>query len=225
MKPFSALVLFTSVALAQDPGLPNANPSISYWQLPPLEGVADHQSAQLPTEADVVIIGSGISGTSIAWHLLKEANRTTPLRIAMLEARQACSGATGRNGGHIRPSSYSEYAGAKEAATQEEAAKITRLRSAHVEALISAANSLPEDGRLAAEARVVDSLDAFFDDAQWKTAVQQMQVLKKEVPDIGNEWAVFEGEEARNVSIIPERYASQTKNGCRYLSSLRSPES
>lgn len=203
MKRFSVLLLFTSVALAQDPGLPNANPSISYWQLPPLEGVADHQSAQLPKEADVVIIGSGISGTSIAWHLLKESNRTTALRIAMLDARQACSGATGRNGGHIRPSSYSEYAGAKEAVTQEEAAKITRLRSAHVEALISAANSLPEDGRLAAEARVVDSLDAFFDDAQWKTAVQQMQVLKKEVPDIGNEWAVFEGEKARNVSIMP----------------------
>lgn len=202
MKQLFQLLLLASISLAQDPGLPNANPSVSYWQLPPLEGVADHQSAQLPSEADVVIIGSGISGTSIAWHLLKEANRTTPLRIAMLEARQACSGATGRNGGHIRPSSYSEYAGAKEAVTQEEAAKITRLRSAHVEALISAANSLPEDGRLAAEARVVDSIDAFFDDAQWKTAVQQMQVLKKEVPDIGKEWTVFEAEEARNVSSV-----------------------
>lgn len=199
MKQIFSLLL-VSLALAQDPGLPNANPSISYWQLPPLEGVADHQSAQLPSEADVVIIGSGISGTSIAWHLLKEANRTTPLRIAMLEARQACSGATGRNGGHIRPSSYSEYAGAKEAVSQEEAAKITRMRSAHVEALISAANSLPEDGRLAAEARVVDSIDAFFHDEQWKTAVQQMQALKKEVPDIGNEWTIFEGDEARNVS-------------------------
>lgn len=202
MRQLFRLLLLTPLVLAQDPGLPNANPSISYWQLPPLEGVADHQSAQLPSEADVVIIGSGISGTSIAWHLLKEANRTTPLHIAMLEARQACSGATGRNGGHIRPSSYSEYAGAKEAVAQEEAAKITRLRSAHVEALISAANSLPEDGRLAAEARVVDSIDAFFDDAQWKTAVQQMQVLKKEVPDIGNEWTVFEAWEARNVSKV-----------------------
>ncbi|KAK7704162.1 hypothetical protein SLS64_008720 [Diaporthe eres] len=188
--------------------LPNANPSISYWQLPPLEGVADHQSAQLPTEADVVIIGSSISGTSIAWHLLKEANRTTPLRTAILEARQACSGATGRNGGHIRPSSYSEYAGAKEAVTEDEAAKITRLRSAHVGALVSAANFLPEDGRLAAEACVVDSIDAIWDDAQWKTAVQQMQVLKKEVPDIGKEWAIFEKEEARN----PYRFVHSLKS-------------
>lgn len=224
MKQIFSLLL-VSLALAQDPGLPNANPSISYWQLPPLQGVADHQSAQLPSEADVVIIGSGISGTSIAWHLLKEANRTTPLRIAMLEARQACSGATGRNGGHIRPSSYSEYAGAKEAVSQEEAAKITRMRSAHVQALISAANSLPEEGRLAAEARVVDSIDAFFDDAQWKTAVQQMQALKKEVPDIGNEWTVFEGNEARNVSKWTTTLATQVNNCFRSLSSPRPLES
>ncbi|KAL1868884.1 hypothetical protein Daus18300_005720 [Diaporthe australafricana] len=204
MKQFSCMLLLASLALSQDPGLPNANPSISYWQLPPLEGIADRQSDQLPTEADVVIIGSGISGTSIAWHLLKENNSSTPLRVAMLEARQACSGATGRNGGHIRPSSYAEYAGAKEAVAQDEAAKITRLRSAHVEALISAANSLPEDGRQAAEARVVDSIDAFFDDAQWKMAVEQMKTLKKEIPEVGNEWAVFEGDEARNISLMPE---------------------
>lgn len=221
MKHISPILAFVSLALAQDPGLPNANPSISYWQLPPLEGVADHQSAQLPTEADVVIIGSGISGTSIAWHLLKEANRTTPLRIAMLEARQACSGATGRNGGHIRPSSYSEYAGAKEAVTQDEAAKITRLRSAHVEALISAASSLPEDGRQAAEARVVDSIDAFFDEGQWKTAVEQMEVLKKEVPDIAKEWAVFEGDEARNVSKMPIYRAAEANDRCRSPFCLR----
>ncbi|KAG8157260.1 hypothetical protein KVR01_012968 [Diaporthe batatas] len=196
MRRHSPLLLFSLRVLAQDPGLPN--------------GVADHQSAQLPAEADVVIIGSGISGTSIAWHLLKgttSSSKTPPLRIAMLEARQACSGATGRNGGHIRPSSYAEYAeyaGAKQIVAREEAARITRLRSAHVEALISAADSLPEQGRLAAEARVVDSIDAFFDDARWETAVRQMEVLKKEMPDIGSEWSVFEKDEARNISLMPE---------------------
>uniref|UniRef100_L2G5B9 FAD dependent oxidoreductase, putative n=2 Tax=Colletotrichum fructicola (strain Nara gc5) TaxID=1213859 RepID=L2G5B9_COLFN len=144
-----------------------------------------------------------MSGTSIAWHLLKD-NATNPLRIAMIEARQACSGATGRNGGHIRPSSYSEYAGAKQSVSQAEAAKITRLRSAHVDALISAANSLPEEGRQAAEARVVDSIDAFFDEKEWKTAIEQLQVLKREVPDVGNEWTAFEKEEARNISLLSE---------------------
>ena len=156
MKHLSSLLIFAPLVLAQDPGLPNAYLSISYWQLPALDGVADHQSAQLPTEAEVVIIGLGISGTSIAWHLLKKANRTTPLRINMLEARQACSGANGGGGGHTR-------------------------------------------GRLAAEVRVVDSIDAFLGRGA-VTAVQQMAVLKKEVPHIGNEWTIFEGEEARHLS-------------------------
>ncbi|KAJ0328453.1 hypothetical protein COL922a_013207 [Colletotrichum nupharicola] len=200
---FTVILPLLPGLLAQDPGLPVSDPSISYWQLPPLDGIANHQSQDLPTEADVVIIGSGMSGTSIAWHLLKD-NATNPLRIAMIEARQACSGATGRNGGHIRPSSYSEYAGAKQSVSQAEAAKITRLRSAHVDALISAANSLPEEGRIAAEARVVDSIDAFFDEKEWKTALEQVEVLKREVPDVGNEWTAFEKEEARNISLLSE---------------------
>ncbi|KAH7346992.1 hypothetical protein BKA66DRAFT_447741 [Pyrenochaeta sp. MPI-SDFR-AT-0127] len=88
----------------------------------------------------------------------------------MLEARQARSWATGRNGGHIRPSSYAEYDSAKGG---EEAAKITRLRSAHVKALISAANELDDEGREASEARVVNSIYTFFDQAGYPKAVKR----------------------------------------------------
>ncbi len=74
--------------------LPVANPTVSYWQDPP-SALADHRTtATLPATADTVIIGSGITGAAIAWHLLQGASTN----ILMLEARQACSGATGRNG-------------------------------------------------------------------------------------------------------------------------------
>ncbi|KAM5343460.1 hypothetical protein ACJ41O_011997 [Fusarium nematophilum] len=194
----------SATVTSQDPGLPGKNPTVSYWQLPPNDAVADRQSEILPQEADVVIIGSGITGASIAWHLLMNATTPPPPRIAMLEARQACSGATGRNGGHIRPSPYSEYADAKETLPKSEAAKITKLRAAHVEALISAAEELPDDGRFAAEARVVDSIDAFFDGDQWKTAVEQLKVLKREVPELGDEFRRFDQREARNISLLVE---------------------
>ncbi|KAM0284051.1 hypothetical protein ACHAO9_009381 [Fusarium lateritium] len=202
---FRALYLVLSLAIAavsQDPGLPQKDPTVSYWQLPPNEHVADHKSDHLPEQVDIVIIGSGITGTSVAWHLLR--NSTSPPRIAMLEARQACSGATGRNGGHIRPSPYAEYAAAKRMLSNREAAKITSLRVAHVDALISAAEELPEDGYLAAEARSVDSIDAFFDDEQWSLVKDQLETLKREVPELGRHLAKFEGREARNISLLSE---------------------
>lgn len=77
------------------PGLPQANPTNSYWQNPPAD-IANHQSTQtLPDYADFVIIGSGISGTSIAYHILSDQPDAS---VLLFEARQAASGATGRNG-------------------------------------------------------------------------------------------------------------------------------
>jgi hypothetical protein len=76
--------------------LPRPNPTSSYWQEPPDPVVADyHASEKLPETADTVIIGSGITGSLVAWNLLQSPSRGN---IVMLEARQACSGATGRNG-------------------------------------------------------------------------------------------------------------------------------
>lgn len=77
------------------PGLPRSNPTISYWQDPP-DAIADLRTTEeLPNEADYVIIGSGISGASIAWNLLQRKPNAT---VVLLEARTTCSGATGRNG-------------------------------------------------------------------------------------------------------------------------------
>lgn len=77
------------------PGLPRPNPTISYWQDPP-DAIADLRSTASPPEvADIVVIGSGISGACIAYNILE---RLPSAKVVMLEARQACSGATGRNG-------------------------------------------------------------------------------------------------------------------------------
>lgn len=205
MKTLKSFLIFLSnlsFVYGKDPGLPLSNPTISYWQTPPNIDVADHQSPHLSTAVDVVIIGSGMTGTSIAHHLLKNGSQTEPLKIMILEARQACSGATGRNGGHIRPSSYDEYDAQKDIVGKEEAAKITRLRAAHVNALISAANELDEVGREASEARPVDSIDAFFDQSSYAEAVRKLGVLKREVPDIGAEWTSWNQSAAKNVSIL-----------------------
>jgi hypothetical protein len=83
-----------------DPGLPRDNPTEAAWQIPP-DPLLQHFrfTEDLPTTLlDVVIIGSGLSGTSVAWHLLRDNTSTRKLSALMLEARDVCSGATGRNG-------------------------------------------------------------------------------------------------------------------------------
>jgi hypothetical protein len=76
--------------------IPVDNPTQSYWQDPPDPEIANlRTTTDLPTTADTLIIGSGITGAAIAWNLLQKPSAQS---IVMLEARQACSGATGRNG-------------------------------------------------------------------------------------------------------------------------------
>jgi hypothetical protein len=77
--------------------LPHPSPTTSYWQDPPDAFLADYLSAaNAPEIVDTVVIGSGITGASIAHGILLRGS--TAGKVVMLEARQACSGATGRNG-------------------------------------------------------------------------------------------------------------------------------
>ncbi|HET7787202.1 MAG TPA: FAD-dependent oxidoreductase [Myxococcales bacterium] len=52
----------------------------------------------LPERADVVIVGGGIMGLSLAWNLAASGAR----RILVLERGYLCEGASGRNGGGVR---------------------------------------------------------------------------------------------------------------------------
>lgn len=85
--------------------IPVNNPTEPFWQTE-LHELHNHRSTEtLPESCDVVIIGAGYSGVSTAYNLVKgDANNDSPeLSVTILEARGACSGATGRNGGHVRP--------------------------------------------------------------------------------------------------------------------------
>lgn len=83
---------------------PPEESSHSFWHSEPSALLTGHRSTrELPATADVVVIGSGITGTSVAHHLLTrvdgEANTDGDgPRVVLLEAREACWGATGRVG-------------------------------------------------------------------------------------------------------------------------------
>ena len=76
--------------------LPSPQSTASFWHSEPSETLLGHRTtAALPAEADVIVVGSGITGASVARYL-SEDERAKHLRVVMLEAREACWGATGR---------------------------------------------------------------------------------------------------------------------------------
>ncbi|OOQ83096.1 FAD dependent oxidoreductase superfamily [Penicillium brasilianum] len=84
---------------------PANNPGETFWQST-RHKLHDHRSTeQLPKHSDIVIVGAGYAGVSTAYHLVKDHGDVNK-SITILEARGACSGATGRNGGHARPDFY-----------------------------------------------------------------------------------------------------------------------
>jgi hypothetical protein len=77
--------------------LPVPTYTIPYWrtELHPIDSYRSSES--LPTQCDIAIIGAGMAGVTTAYHLCKQMKGREP-SIVMLEAREVCSGATGRNG-------------------------------------------------------------------------------------------------------------------------------
>ncbi len=76
--------------------LPSKDSTASFWHREPSKILLGHRTTkELPTHADIVIVGSGITGASAA-RFLAEDPRAKDLHVVMLEAREACWGATGR---------------------------------------------------------------------------------------------------------------------------------
>ena len=73
-------------------GLPHVRPTTSYWQDPPARVADLRTTVELPSRADYVVVGSGITGARIAYNIIE---REPDAKVVLLEARQACSGATG----------------------------------------------------------------------------------------------------------------------------------
>ena len=75
-----------------------------FWRTELHELDSHRSTPHLPEECDVLIVGAGFSGAALA-HYLYEDNPSPPSTV-ILEAREACSGATGRNGMWLSPVTY-----------------------------------------------------------------------------------------------------------------------
>ena len=205
-------------ACLSDPGLPLVAGPVApatqpYWFETPHPQFASPEDKELPHDVDVVIVGSGITGTSVARHLLrssKYAGLELP-RVAMLEAREVCSGATGRNGGHVNEVGYSDYVHLSELYGREAAAKITKFRIGHLDELLKVAEEegLVEESQI----RVVDSVSAFFDETALDVAQKGLVEMRKDLRDIVEKWAAIEKGDAEGL-IELKRLGLASSDGC-----------
>ncbi|EHY56367.1 hypothetical protein ABEF92_006907 [Exophiala dermatitidis] len=154
------------------PGLPRENPTKSYWQDPPSDIADCRTTPDLPTHADVVIIGSGLSGASISYNLLSSEPN---LRVVMLEARQAASGASGRNGGHTKPATYRSFSDNVHSVGAEDAMKITRLEQTTMEAVHAFAHKHQID----CDSHRCQTVDVFYDLEQLQAARESVALMEK----------------------------------------------
>ncbi|KAK2674315.1 hypothetical protein RAB80_009299 [Fusarium oxysporum f. sp. vasinfectum] len=107
----------------------------SFWRTD-LGNLDNHQStAELPTCVDIAIIGAGYSAAAILTHILATTPAADRPSILVLEARQLCSGATGRNGGHLKPDSYNAISGYAFEYGIEAAAEVASFEAANVKAV------------------------------------------------------------------------------------------
>ncbi|KJA16039.1 hypothetical protein HYPSUDRAFT_47784 [Hypholoma sublateritium FD-334 SS-4] len=119
--------------------LPMDNPTKSFWlnteAANPLAEVGS--TGELTQDADVCIIGSGITGVSAAWHL---SNGSEKPSVVILEAREFCSGATGRNGGHLVRNVFNSFISRQASHNTSEAIKTYLLEKYTADSLVAFIN-------------------------------------------------------------------------------------
>lgn len=185
------------------PALPSTASSVPMWHSdPPFPDLINIRSDKFPSDADIVIIGSGISGASLAYTILTECQTLgIAKKVVMLEARQICSGATGRNGGHLKCSPYSEYCGWKKRFGGHNARKLLDFQMKHLPTIL---DLVRRENLAKAEAREVETVDVFIHEEAWKKAKDMVAELKADLPDVARGIEVWEAVDAREV-IMPYR--------------------
>ncbi|KAI7162821.1 FAD dependent oxidoreductase [Hortaea werneckii] len=181
------------------PGLPKTTPTVSYWQDPPSNIANLKTTPHLPPQADYVIIGSGISGACIAHNLL---TRCPNAHVVMLEARQACSGATGRNGGHTKAASYRSFLSHESELGLTEAIKIARMEYEN----IIATHELARKYGIDCASVICPTVDIILSRTQLmlgKRAIERMRVTMGE-NDPAADYKIFTAEEAREKFKTPD---------------------
>jgi glycine/D-amino acid oxidase-like deaminating enzyme len=172
---------------------PSPDPTTPWW----LNG-APYQNATshpLPSSADVVIVGAGITGASIAYHLREltalHSRKGRGLgRVVVVDARGAAGGATGRNGGQCCVQDSDDFA-----ALEEERGLAHTLRERSFQ--LTSVDAMR---------RFMEEHDAGWRELRWEGAALPAQTLLEELE-------IAEGVRTmhRHAEACPDRYCGEVE--------------
>ncbi|KAF4450488.1 cytochrome P450 [Fusarium austroafricanum] len=147
----------------------------SYWiQDYSIDFEDECRAAALPAEVDVVVIGTGISAAACLYAI---ANQKPDLRVAVLEARGICSGATGRNGGHICRAEGTDLRALVEEAGEEEAIRLSHLGTRNRDLMLEAIDKLSAADDV--DLRLTGTRVVFASEEERQTYLAELEYAKK----------------------------------------------
>ena len=159
--------------------LPSKDSTASFWHSEPSKFLLGHRTTpKLPANADVVIVGSGITGASAA-RFLAEDERARHLKVVVLEAREVCWGATGRNGGHCQPLLFD---------STPDVAAFEVQNCNHVRSFV-------EENKVQCEWRSLPGCRSFWTNSLAAAATKEVEHLKRAAPDLGKQVTLIDKEE------------------------------
>ncbi|KAF4464001.1 fad dependent oxidoreductase [Fusarium albosuccineum] len=160
----------------------------SYWHREPSEKLLGHRTtAELPATADVVVVGSGITGAFAARELIGGGKK-----VVLLEAREACWGATGRNGGHCQPFIYA----AKPAVSRFELGTYNFLKD------LVAKNKISCDWETVGGVHVLPSKEVL------DLVSKHLDRLKRDHPDLADQAKIVTDKEELQKLRVPAAFAA-----------------
>ena len=118
----------------------------------------------------------------------------------MLEARTACSGATGRNGGHTKPHCYREFPSNVAKLGVEEASKIARFKHA----CFKQQHDFALEHKIDCDSWTGDTVDVFYDEGNWKEARKGVEQLQKALgtEDEAAQYKLWTAEETKDKYMV-----------------------
>jgi glycine/D-amino acid oxidase-like deaminating enzyme len=103
--------------------------STPFWPVPP-----EKYPGSLPEKADVLIVGGGIAGNSLLWHLARRR-----IDAVLVEREHIAWGASGRNAGFLLAGVASSYAEAVRTYGREKAREVWEITNENHDRMIEAA--------------------------------------------------------------------------------------